>query len=302
MEYIVETRDLCKSFKHHRAVKHLDMKIKKGSIYGFIGRNGAGKSTTLKMICGLSKPSSGEILLFGGERTAFTYRSIGALIEQAGLFPDLSAKENMCLKATGLGLSSFQSVEDLLQLVGLAHTKHKPIKKFSVGMKQRLGIAMALLGNPDLLILDEPLNGLDPEGIKEMRDILLNLNQHHGITMIISSHMLGELEKIATCYGMIKDGELIEQISADELKEVCKSYLAIQVNDIAAACALLENELHINDYKVQEQQKIWIFEEQKSEEINSCFLQHGIIISQMYYQRQDLETYFLHKIGGEQNA
>ena len=300
--YIVETVRLTKKFKHQTVVNDVNMKVKKGAIYGFIGRNGAGKTTTLKMICGLSKPTSGEIHLFNDTHKEFVYKSIGALIENVGAYPDMTAKENMMLKATGLGLSDKRKVNELLELLNLNHTEGKKVKHFSLGMKQRLGIALALLGNPDLLILDEPTNGLDPEGIREIRNTILKLNEEKGITFIISSHILGELDKIATHYGIIKDGELLEQISQKELKEKCRNYLALVVDDVKKAVFVLEQQLKITDYELMENGEIHIYTEDDSKYINEELLKNSIHISQIFFQKQDLESYFLEKIGGNQNA
>lgn len=300
--YIVETVGLTKKFKHQTAVNAVNMKVKKGAIYGFIGRNGAGKTTTLKMICGLSKPTSGEIHLFNDTHKEFEYKSIGALIENAGLYPDMSARENMMLKAIGLGLKDKKQINELLELLNLHHTDKKKVNHFSLGMKQRLGIALALLGNPDLLILDEPTNGLDPEGIREIRNTILKLNEEKGITFIISSHILGELDKMATHYGIIKDGELIEQISQKELKEKCKNYLALTVDDVKKAILILEDQLKVTDYEIMENEEIHIYTEDDSKNINEELVKNGIHISQIYFQKQDLETYFLEKIGGDQHA
>lgn len=301
-DYIVETKELTKRFKNQIAVNKLHMMVPKGSIYGFIGRNGAGKTTTLKMLCGLVKPTTGEIHLFHDENREYTYRSIGALIENVGAYPELSARENMILKATGLGLSDNEEVDKLLKLFHLNTTGKKAVKNFSLGMKQRLGIAMALLGKPDLLILDEPINGLDPEGIREIRNVLLQLNEEMGITIIISSHILGELGKIATHYGIIKEGKLIEQITQRELLEKCRNYIAITVDDTKKTAFLLEDKLHIPDYEIMENEEIHIFTEKSSEFINTELIKNGVQISQIYYQRQDLEGYFLDKIGGEIHA
>lgn len=302
INYIVETVGLTKKFKHQIAVNDVNMKVEKGAIYGFIGRNGAGKTTTLKMICGLSKPTVGEIHLFNNSHNEFVYKRIGALIENVGAYPDMSARENMMLKAIGLGLNDKKHVDELLELLNLNHTKGKKVKDFSFGMKQRLGIALALLGNPDLLILDEPTNGLDPEGIKEMRNTILKLNEEREITFIISSHILGELDKIATHYGIIKDGELLEQISQKELKEKCRNYLAITVDDIKRATLILEEELKIKDYEIMSNEEIHIYVDNDSKLINEVLLNNGIHISQIYFQKKDLETYFLEKIEGNKNA
>lgn len=301
MNYIIKTVGLTKKFKNQIAVNDVNMEVKKGSIYGFIGRNGAGKTTTLKMICGLSKKSFGEIHLISNLHKDFTYKSIGALIENTGAYPDISAKENMNLKAIGLGLTDKNEVDEILKLLSLDKTGNKKVKHFSLGMKQRLGIALALLGNPDLLILDEPTNGLDPEGIKEIRNIILKLNKEKEITFIISSHILGEIEKIATHYGIIKDGKLIEQISQDELKEKCKNFISLTVSDTKRAIFILEEKLKIKNYELMENNDIHIYTDNSSEHINKELLKENIHISQIYFQKQDLESYFLEKIGGNKN-
>lgn len=300
--YIVETKKLSKRFHRQYAVHEIDMQIPKGAIYGLIGKNGAGKTTTMKMLCGLMKPSDGEMHLFQDAHKEYAYRRIGALIEHVGAYSDISAKENMQLKATGLGIHDKNQVEELLHLLQLDTVGKKPVKQFSLGMKQRLGIAMALLGNPDFLILDEPINGLDPQGIRDIRDILLQLHELKGITMMISSHNLNELAKIATHYGILKDGELIEQISQQELNQKCQDHLTLLVDDVAKTITLLEQELRIHEFSVSEQNHLHIFGEVDSALLNAALLHHGIAIQQMYRQQQDLESYFLQKIGGEQHA
>lgn len=300
--YVVETFDLCKTYKHTMVVDHLNMKIKQGEIYGFIGRNGAGKSTTLKMLCGLVTPSEGSFRLFQEDEVlAYQKRRIGALVEQVGLYPNLNAQDHMELKATGIGLHDPSKIQEILTLVHLDQAKKKPIKTFSLGMKQRLGIALALLGNPDLLILDEPINGLDPEGIRELRDIIQSLNKEKGMTIIISSHILEELSKIATCYGMIKDGVLIEQLSREELESKCRSHITLILDDLTKACALIEQKLLVKDYEVHDQ-AIWIYDDITTEAVMNVFMKEGIKISQIYKEKQSLESYFLHQIGGDDHA
>lgn len=299
---VVELTNISKAYKHIYAVDHINMKIKKGDIYGFIGRNGAGKSTTLKMICGLVSPDSGQIKLFGEERNRMSARRIGSLIETAGLYPGMSAYDNMDIKATAMGLHDTQKIHELLKLVKLDSKSKKPVKKFSLGMKQRLGIAMALLGNPDLLILDEPINGLDPEGIREIREMIQYLNETKKMTIIISSHILGELSKIATRYGMIRDGKLIEEISKEELALKCMDYLSMKVDNIQKAVTLLETKLGMQHYQVHEQNELWIFDDIDSEQVNLILAQNDIAISSMFYQKQDLESYFLERIGGNDHV
>ena len=297
-ENVVEINNLCKTYKDTKAVAHVNMTIKKGDIYGFIGRNGAGKSTTLKMIVGLIFPTSGQIKLFGESRNKFTDRRIGSLIENPGLYPNLSAYDNMELKAIALGLKDKEKIIELLNLVKLDYKSKKIVKKFSLGMKQRLAIALALLGNPDLLILDEPINGLDPEGIRQIREVIQYLNENKKMTIIISSHILGELSKIATRYGIIRDGPMIEEISAKELDQKCRDYLLLKVEQVEKAIPLLENDLGIYDYIVHENNEIRIYDNIESSKINLVLTKHNIKINQIYYQKQDLESYFLEKIGG----
>lgn len=301
-EYVLEVNDLCKKYKETMAVNHVNMKIKKGDIYGFIGRNGSGKSTTLKLIAGHIFPTSGEIKLFGEERNSFTNKRIGALIENAGLYPNLSAFDNMDIKATGMGLKDKSKINEILELVKLDPKSKKIVKKFSLGMKQRLGIALALLGNPDLLILDEPINGLDPEGIREIREVIQYLNENKKMTIIISSHILGELSKVSTRYGIIRDGSIIEEITSKELENKCKSYISVKVSNVKRALPILEEKLKIKDYQVHENDEIRIFDNVDSAKVNLVLTENNISISQIFYQKQDLESYFLSKIGGEDNV
>ena len=236
----VETMGLTKLYGGKVAVKDLNLRVGEGQIYGFIGRNGAGKSTTLKMISGLASPTQGEVSLFGKPLSdPVVRRRLGVLIEEAGLYPNMTARQNVVMKAKCMGLAEEKSIDQVLDLTGLSNTGKKQVKHFSMGMKQRLGVALALLGNPDLLILDEPINGLDPEGIKELRQLVLKL-QEEGKTILLSSHILGELSKIATNYGIIKDGELMEQITRSELEEKCQDYFQVEVGDVRRALPVIQ--------------------------------------------------------------
>ena len=229
---VIQTRGLSKRYKDKWAVDHLELQVEQGDVYGFIGQNGAGKSTTLKLLCGLASPTEGEITIFDRPlRNTVAHRRIGMLIEQPGLYHDLSARENLSLYATLLGLDDpKRQVDETLKTVGLAPGEKKPVKQYSMGMKQRLGVGIALLGSPDLLLLDEPINGLDPEGIREMRELLLRLNRERGLTILVSSHILGELSKIATRYGIIQQGRMVEQITAEELEQKCADYLHLKTS------------------------------------------------------------------------
>lgn len=299
IKYAVKTRNLIKSYKQKKAVSHINMEVREGEIYGFIGRNGAGKSTTLKMCCGLVHPTEGEIRLFDAPvKDETVRRRIGILIEEPGLYPHLSARENLILKASCMGITDMKKADELLGMLNLQDTGKKKVKTFSMGMKQRLGIAMALLGNPDLLILDEPINGLDPEGIREIRNFLMKLNQETGKTIIISSHILGELSKMATCYGIIKDGELIQQMTREELEQKCKDYLLICVNDTARAAAVLEEAYPDITYEVYENKNIHIYDRTDSGDLIILLVEHGVHVEACSLHQMDLEHYFLELMEG----
>ena len=297
---VIQTMGLSKRYKDNWAVDHLDLRVEQGDIYGFIGRNGAGKSTTLKLLCGLARPTQGEALIFGKPvRDSVARRRVGSLIEQPGLYPDLSGRENLRLYATLLGLDSpARQVDEILEAVGLSPKEKKPVKHYSMGMKQRLGVGLALLGGPDLLLLDEPINGLDPEGIREMRELLLRLNRERGLTLLISSHILGELSKIATRYGIIQQGRMVEQITAGELAQKCTDYLHLQADQPQKAAALLERELRLSRWEMRPEGKIRIYEAVDTKAVGQILAQAGIAVEEMGLHRQDLESYFLERMGG----
>lgn len=296
----VETTALTRLYRGRAAVNHLDLKVKKGAVYGFIGRNGAGKSTTLKMLCGLVKPSEGEIRLFGKERNdPAVARRIGCLIESAGLYPNMTARQNMLMKTKCMGLTDEKCVDNLLEQTGLAGAGKKKTKHFSMGMKQRLGIAMALLGNPDLLILDEPINGLDPEGVREIRRLVLRLNEERK-TFLISSHILGELGKISTHYGIIKDGNLVEQLSREELEEKCSDYFRLEVDDVNRTLALIGEHAGQTGAKVQDSHVIHLYGLDSGAELNRILVENGIQIYSSGFHHMDLEEYFLAQMDGKE--
>ena len=301
---VIQTIGLSKRYKDRWAVDHLDLRVEQGDIYGFIGQNGAGKSTTLKLLCGLARPTQGEALIFGKPvRDLVARRRVGALIEQPGLYPDLSGRENLRLYAAILGLDSpEQQVEEALQTVGLAPKEKKPVKHCSMGMKQRLGVALALLGRPDLLLLDEPINGLDPEGIREMRGLLLRLNRERGLTILVSSHILGELSKIATRYGIIQEGRMVEQIVAAELEQKCTDYLHLRTDRPQKAAALLEQELRLTRWEMRPERELRIYETVDTRAVGQVLAQAGIAIEEMGLHRQDLEDYFLERMGGKDHV
>ena len=297
---VIQTMGLSKRYKDRWAVDHLDLLVEQGDIYGFIGRNGAGKSTTLKLLCGLARPTRGEALIFDKPiRDGTARRRVGALVEQPGLYPDLSGGENLRLYAALLGLDSpARQMDEILETVGLSAGEKKPVRHYSMGMKQRLGVGLALLGGPDLLLLDEPINGLDPEGIREMRELLLRLNRERGLTILVSSHILGELSKIATRYGIIQEGRMVEQITARELEQKCTDYLHLKADQPQKAAALLEREFHLTRWEMRPEGDIRIYEAVDTKAVGQILTQAGIAVEEMGLHRQDLESYFLERMGG----
>lgn len=301
MEYLLSTNSLTKQYGKHKAVDSVSLHIKQGDIYGLIGRNGAGKTTILKMISGLASPTKGEISIFGNtgaEANLFMSR-IGVLIEQPGLYMNMSAAENLKVKCIALGVRSKGYVENLLETVGLSDTGKKRVKSFSLGMKQRLGVALALVGDPDILILDEPINGLDPQGIVEMRGILSKLNKEKNITIIISSHILEELSKVATKYGIIHNGILLEEISRDELFAKCSERIELVTDDARGACTVIEN-MGIKNYKVVNDSTIHIFEHfDDCGEITLRLAEKQIKTAGINVKSEALENYYLNMTGGK---
>ena len=297
--YAVETSALTKTYAGRAVVGNLNMRVEEGAIYGFIGRNGAGKSTTLKMLCGLAKPAKGEIRLFGKPVSdPVTARRTGCLIESAGVCPGMTARQNLVMKAKCMGLASEDSVEYVLKVTGLSGAGTKKVKNFSMGMKQRLGIALALLGNPDLLILDEPVNGLDPEGIREVRRLFLKLNEE-GKTLVISSHILGELSKIATHYGIIKEGTLIEQPSREELEKKCADYFQVEVEEAKRALPLIAEQAPGVQAEVFDSRTIRLYGLKEGAWLNRLLAENQIAVYASGFHHMDLEEYFLCRMDGE---
>ena len=304
-DYILKTNDLTKTYGTTRALDKINMQIKRGAIYGLIGRNGAGKTTLLKIISGLTFSTRGEVLLFGEKTNNKNnlLERVGVLIEDPGLYPNLTARENMKLKCIAYGINKKGYIEDILEQVGLENTGRKAVKKFSLGMKQRLGIALALVGEPDLLLLDEPINGLDPQGIIEIRDVLLRLSKEKNITIIISSHILEELSKIVSRIGIINDGKLIEEIDKKELLEKTKDKLEIVTSQTEIAVTVLEEKLNILNLKVIDNKTIYVYEKiDESSAINNELLKAGIEVDSIYINSESLEEYFINLTCGEKYA
>lgn len=305
-DIILKTHNISKKYGEQLAVNNINMTIKKGDIYGFIGQNGAGKTTLIRLITGLIHKTSGEIELFGGssEKELNEGRTmIGSLIESPAFYGDMTARENLEVSRLVRNIPGKSTIDDVLALVGLKDTGKKKVKNFSLGMRQRLGIANALLGNPRLLILDEPINGLDPMGIIEIRELLQNVNREKDVTILISSHILGELSELATTYGIIKDGKLIKEISQENLKEDCRQFIELEVDDAKNAVTLLEEKLNITDYEVFEGNKIKIYSHLDDvSKINSCLATKGILVEKIGLKGMNLEEYFMDIVGGAYNA
>lgn len=300
----IKTTNLSRLFGDKYAVKKLNMTVETGSIYGFIGENGSGKSTTQKLICGLLNPTEGKIELFGKDVSDPVVRSqIGVIIESPALFPGTTAYENMMMQALNIGLKNpDKEIKQNLELVGLKDTGKKQAKNFSLGMKQRLAIAQALLGNPRLLVLDEPTNGLDPEGIIDMRNTLTNINHERKISILISSHILGELSKIATHYGFIKHGEMLEEISEKGLREKCKEYLYVKTSDAASALSVIKKAFGGKYQITSDENEIRIYNFADGAAINNTLFENKIVASEIAQHKMDLEDYFLNIMGGRKNA
>ena len=303
-DYLLCTRGLTKRFGHHHAVDHVNLHIPKGAIYGFIGRNGAGKTTCLKMISGLSKPTEGEIEIFGysGRELEHMRSRIGCLIEAPGLYENMTAYENLKTKCLFCGIHKKGYIEDILETVGLGDTGKKKAKHFSLGMKQRLGIGLALVGEPDLLVLDEPINGLDPQGIAEVRDTLQRLQQERNMTILISSHILEELSKIATDYGIIHNGALLQELTREELMQRCSERIEITLDNPESALPVLDR-LGFSRYQVTDKNHIQVFERlNESPLLNMELSKAGILVRGITITSEELETYFLNLTGGASNA
>ena len=304
-DYILKTNGITKTYGTTKALDKINMQIKRGAIYGLIGKNGAGKTTLLKIISGLTFPTEGEVLLFGEKTNNKNnlLERVGVLIEGPGLYTNLTARENIKLKCIAYGINKKGYIEEILGQVGLENTGRKAVGKFSLGMKQRLGIALALVGEPDLLLLDEPINGLDPQGIIEIRDVLLKLSKEKNITIIISSHILEELSKIVSRIGIINDGKLIEEIDKKELLEKTKDKLEIVTSEIEIAVTVLEEKLNILNLKVVDNNTIYVYEKiDESGTINNELLKAGIEVNSIYVNRESLEEYFINLTGGGKYA
>lgn len=305
-EIVLKTYDVSKRYGNQLAADNINMTINKGDIYGFIGQNGAGKTTLIRMITGLVHSTNGEIEFFGGSSESelnYGRTLIGSLIETPSFYANMTARENLEVSRLVRNIAGKECIDEVLELVGLKDAGKKKFKNFSLGMKQRLGIANALMGNPKLLILDEPINGLDPMGIVEVRELLKKVNKEKDITILISSHILTELSELATKYGIISKGKLIQEISAEELKEKCRQYIDTHVDDTSRTVTLLERELGISEYEVLENNRVKIFTDlDMAGEINSMLVKNGVIVKSIIVREDKLEEYFINIVGGAYNA
>lgn len=298
---VIETHGLTKRYRRKLAVDGLDMTVATGDIYGFVGKNGSGKSTTMKMVCGLARPTAGEVILFGdperGGATPQDFSRIGALIESPGVLASLTARDNLVAKALALGMTHAGAVADgLLALVGLDPADRRRVKAYSLGMKQRLGLALALVGSPDLLLLDEPFNGLDPEATRAMRLALVRLNHERGVTIMISSHVLDQLDRVATRFGVIADGRLAAEFTDEELHERCGSSVRVRLAAPERGLALLEQALPQATFRAEPDGAIVVTGTALDEVSSACF-SSGVEVRELAQQERDIEEYFVELMG-----
>ena len=302
MDYVLTSQGLCKNYKKFKALDDFSIHIPKGSVYGLVGRNGAGKTTFIRLVCGLQEPSKGSFTLYNaksGTKAIYSARrKLGAIIEEPAIFRNMTAKGNLRQQYRVLGLPSFEGIDELLSLVGLSDTGNKKAGNFSLGMRQRLSIAIALCGNPDFLILDEPMNGLDPQGIIEIRELILKLNREKQITILISSHILEELSKVATHYGFVDKGTMVKEMSADELNRVQRKCVRLSVNNTVALSNLLEQK-NI-EYSMVSENEADIYGEINIAQIIVELSKNNCNVISMHEKDESLESYFINLIGGEE--
>jgi len=304
MDYILTAENLGKHYRHATALHGFSMHIPKGAIYGFVGRNGAGKTTLIRLICGLQEPSEGSFTLYGTKSTDSNIvkarQRMGAVVETPAIYLDMTAEDNLKQQYRVLGLTSFDSIPELLKLVGLENTGKKKVKQFSLGMKQRLGIAIALAGDPDFLVLDEPTNGLDPQGIIEMRELILKLNRERQITVLISSHILDELSRLATHYGIIDKGRMVKELSAEELEASCRKCMRIEVTNMAGLTRVLDG-MEV-DYQILSETQADIFAKLNISHLTLALAKEDCEVLSIEAKDESLESFFISLTGGDSNA
>ena len=305
MEYVMTADQLSKRYRHFTALSGVNMRVPKGAIYGLVGKNGAGKTTLIRLICGLQQPTGGSYTLYGvrnnGRRPiARMRRRMGAVVETPSIYMDMSARDNIRQQYLALGMPNDDGIDELLELVGLQHTGKKRARNFSLGMRQRLGIAVALAGDPDFLVLDEPVNGLDPQGIIEIRELILRLNREHGITVLISSHILDELSRLATHYGFIDGGRMVKEISASELEAACRKCVRVEVSDTAALARVLDG-MGVEYQLVSDTMADVYAQINISRLVVALMGEHCELLS-VRERDESLESYYVNLVGGEHHA
>lgn len=304
MEYVLEVNDLRKSYGRSVVLNGLDMHIPKGAIYGFVGRNGAGKTTLIRIVCGLQRPDGGSYSIYGVDGTSIgiakSRRRMGAVVETPAIYLGMSAKENLRQQCFVLGLPSYEGMDRLLHLVGLDGTGSKKAGDFSLGMRQRLGIAVALVGRPDFLVLDEPVNGLDPQGIIEMRELIIKLNREYGMTILISSHILDELSRLATHYGFIDDGRMVKEMSAQELESHCRKRIRLEVSSTKALARVLDS--FGVEYSMVDDSKADVFDDVQVSGLVDALGREGCILYSLKEMDESLESFYMNLVGGGCNA
>ena len=302
MEYVLTADQLCKRYKEYKALDNLSIHVPKGSIYGFVGKNGAGKTTFMRLICGLQNPTSGSYRLYGIANDQNTINDVrkrmGGVIEAPSIYLDMSAEDNLRMQYRILGLPSYDGIPELLELTGLKNSGKKKAKNFSLGMRQRLGIAVALAGDPDFLLLDEPVNGLDPQGIIDMRELILRLNREHQITVLISSHILDELSRLATHYGFIDKGRILKEISAEELEAACRKCIRIEVTDSKVLARLLDS--RGISYTIHSDHQADIFGQIPITQLTLDLAKENCQILSLHERDESLESYYINLVGGEE--
>ena len=304
MEYVLETNAVTKRYRSFTALNGLTMRIPKGSVYGFVGRNGAGKTTLIRIICGLQEPTDGSYTLYGVKNTESAVlrsrRRMGAVVESPAIYLGMTAKENIRQHYNVLGIPLDEGAEELLRLVGLDKTGSKTARNFSLGMRQRLGIAVALAGNPDFLVLDEPTNGLDPQGIIEMRELILKLNREQGITVLISSHILDELSRLATHYGFIGSGRMVREMSAEELEACCRKCIRMEVSDTKTLARVLDS---MNaEYRISDEHHADVYAEIPVTSLVSALAKENCTVKNIKEHDESLESFYMNLVGGERHA
>ncbi len=300
MNDVFTANSLSKTYRRFKALDRLTMHIPDGAVYGLVGKNGAGKTTLIRLICGLQHPTSGEFTIFGETGGMKARRRIGSVVETPSLYMDMTAEDNLKMQCRVLGLPSFEGVPEILRLVGLENTGKKKVRNFSLGMKQRLGIAVALAGDPDFLVLDEPVNGLDPQGIIEIRELILKLNRERRITVLISSHILDELSRLATHYGFIDGGRMVREISAEALDAACRKCVRLTVTDAKALARVLDK--MGAEYKILSDTEADVFAQINVSQLTLALADESCEVVSIREHGESLESYYMSIVGGGANA